>query len=1018
MHRSTSGSASALILVAVLLAAVAAVLLFFTLGGSEDPAIAIDQGRTEKAVGAGPSDVELTDAASRRSGREGVATVETPDLVGAADLASRVGAAVRGPSALLVGRVVDGGGRPVVGAEVRVAPASDGFSFSVGDVEHLPSTTTDELGAFSFEKAPTGNNSVVVTADGFARHERRGVELSEGGRYDLGDLVVERCVFLSGRVVDEAGRGVEGAKLHRVAADDGVEGLMVFGLGGGAPLAEQLAVSGPDGAFSVDTLAAGPWRIAVVHDEHPRRTFEGTSDEPGEVRTDLLFELPRGAGIAGRVEGVDVRPGPFKVRAREAGASNPFVPFRSGELCDVASDGSFAFRGLEADADYELTVVRGATPSGDDPFTGPLGESVVSEARTFEAGTQQALLEVLPPGKLTVRVVDARTDEPVENYRVAFGDAWYPRDLRGPDGSPAMHHEDGVATFEDVAPRRETPFEQDPIVRVTADGYARQDVKVTTPGPGQTVDVGVVRLERAPLAIVTVRDGAGAPVANARVTLTRASRERSGTTFDVEVANGDVSFGGDDAQRGRTDENGVVRLTLPTVNGEAELRVQHGDFADYVAMVTAPTNDRDLEHTVVLGPGGRVLVRVTDAAGAPVPWARVEHQAPGDRSFPGTATPKTDSSGEARFSRLAPGTHRFRPSTEQRGNGLFLMSFDDGSGAGDGGGTWTDVVVEHGSDETVVLVHDAGTSVVGTVRQDGLPLVGARVSLKKKRSGADGDERSRAVAVVMDSDAGGFVDFGGGPSAKTNGEGHYRLEGVQPGDYELRVTHPDRASPDSRDVTIVGGVENRVDVDLALNGISGTVRDEEGRPVAGLSVRVERATGDTGDTVMRAFFVTDSGGGGAASIGGGGPKGTVTDAQGNYELQGVPADTPVRVVVSESDHEPFTREVKSDELELTPTEFRRGVDLVAKRGGAVQVVVQESQRAQFVFASVRAVRLDDAGVEVPGSDAFGFVQEDGARLNGLEPGTWRVSVQPMDGSVEPRTQDVEIPPGESVTVEF
>jgi hypothetical protein len=389
-----------------------------------------------------------------------------------------------------------------------------------------------------------------------------------------------------------------------------------------------------------------------------------------------------------------------------------------------------------------------------------------------------------------------------------------------------------------------------------------------------------------------------------------------------------------------------------------------------------------------------------------VPWIPIEHRAPGDRGFFGGDLPRTDARGEVRFTRLAPGTHRFRTSQESGAGGIVFAT------SGESRAAWTDVELEHGVERTVELVHESGRTVYGTVRQDGEPLAAARVELTRRRS--EGPEGSARIAVrALDASGGtssSLVAFGGGDlSDRTDGDGRYAIEGVAPGEYTLRVSHASRAAPARFDVVVTAAGDLVHDVDLTRNGIRGVVRDEDGRPVEGLAVGV---AGDSDFDGLAGLFIA---GGAGLSIGGGATVVT-TDADGRFELVGVPTDRDVRVSVSEASAAPYTLATESEPMRIGEGEWRDGVALVVRSGGALEVVVGAESVAEYTFASVRAVRLDPTGGEIAGSDVFGFV--DGARteLRGLEPGTWRVDVQSVDSDSTPFTRDVVVRSGELSTL--
>jgi hypothetical protein len=123
-----------------------------------------------------------------------------------------------------------------------------------------------------------------------------------------------------------------------------------------------------------------------------------------------------------------------------------------------------------------------------------------------------------------------------------------------------------------------------------------------------------------------------------------------------------------------------------------------------------------------------------------------------------------------------------------------------------------------------------------------------------------------------------LVQSGVRREAKTDGDGHYLLRNVSPGNVRLHVAHPEFAAQE-RDYQLPNSAEGAVEldpIDLAeAGGISGVVVDREGRPVSGARV---------GIGVVPAFLPV-----------GPLPSGMVlTDAAGRFRLQGV-AEGAVRV---------------------------------------------------------------------------------------------------------------------------
>jgi hypothetical protein len=149
---------------------------------------------------------------------------------------------------------------------------------------------------------------------------------------------------------------------------------------------------------------------------------------------------------------------------------------------------------------------------------------------------------------------------------------------------------------------------------------------------------------------------------------------------------------------------------------------------------------------------------------------------------------------------------------------------------------------------------------------------------------------------------------------KCRGAGKFTIRGVPPGTYVARASHPDWVAG-RRTVTVFARSETRVDLTLARLGgvVRVTVRDEEGRPLAGARVTLHREDGPEVrparkryDALYRTRKGQDPGLTWAAfyrSFTESGPNGAMTRqflAPGTYRVKAVkrgflPAETEVRV---------------------------------------------------------------------------------------------------------------------------
>ena len=240
----------------------------------------------------------------------------------------------------------------------------------------------------------------------------------------------------------------------------------------------------------------------------------------------------------------------------------------------------------------------------------------------------------------------------------------------------------------------------------------------------------------------------------------------------------------------------------------------------------------------------------------------------------------TDSEGRVFFRNLRAGAHGFR--------------IDDGSGGGfvleRGGGNRAYASISMGGAETpfeefelaagetlaITLVQGVSSSLSGVVSEDGIPLEKAELRLV-----ADGDPP--------------MPGMGGGPTARSDAAGNYLFENVEPGTYELVVSHPSRALAYRQEVELRAGAE-QLDLDLDVTVVEGRVTDEEGLPLAGARVRAEQVRSGPQRRVAFVMVTQDDDGGADLVVGGSDAAEPVTtDEGGRYTLRGVPSGMNVRV---------------------------------------------------------------------------------------------------------------------------
>lgn len=988
---------SLLVLVALLLLVAGGWLLL----RSADPARRITAAgpaaSAATAPAAGPAgELRAPDELAAERRVESAATAP-PGTAAAGDRAASTPAA-----SALTGRVLDPQGAPVVGARVLMGEGSAGFlrgtaldAKGAARLFEVQESTTDAQGRFRFEGLEASALRLAVRAQGYAPYDA--VDIPRPSSAVLADIVLESGVRLAGRVVDADGRPAAGVAVLRAVAESG--GPFRFG-GQSAPA----AVTAADGSFVVDVLAAGPWTLEFESQLHPDARLSGTTERAGQRVDDLLVQLERGASIRGRVTG-SLPGGRDYSRLRISAVPAPAddLPEAEARSSTVAADGSFAVNGARTGRRYALRAVEMQGPLDDMPMQFSPGVSAAVEA---EAGEQGVVLALSPEAGLRFSVVDARTGAALEEFQVEAGIDW-PQPLRDDEGKVRRQHPDGLVRVGDLRPRSSG---ERATLRIEAVGYEPYEASGLKLAAGVDTELGTIALQPAPILTVRVLDAvSGAPVANADVRLStwvppqvepgggvglrRTIRASATVGGDLETRMGDG-----DERRARTDEEGRARLTAFT-GVDVRLSARASDYALSIGEVFRASGEAE-ERQVFLTRGGSVVVRLFDAAGEPLAGGRVEHKAfHDDEGLPEFRSPAlTDEEGRARFEHLAPGRHRFRRAGSESG-GVFSSGGNTFAvlvaGNEESGDEWVEADVVEGGEHEIAIHLPLELAVHGRLTEAGTPLAGATLSLVEASPGAAG----------MPSPA---MFGGGGPQATSDADGRWRFEGIEPGEYTLRVQHESRAMPSEVALEVVDREVQR-DVDLDVTILEGRVLDAAGQPLAGVEVWSERAREPGAPRGLRIMAFAGAGGGLTTLDSGGGSAARArSDADGRYVLRGVLSGAELEVRARGDGLQPG----RSQRLRLEPDEHRRGVDVTLETAGSIAVEGRYADGSPAAELLITArYEGERTGIEPQTIllDATGR-----GRIDGLAPGPWRVtarSIRPGAAEQAPSELSVDVVAG-------
>jgi hypothetical protein len=994
-----------------------ACLALALLGGLYLTTRLLDSGGSERQAFGALSEVAAGESAGLRpgpdadsaEGRGGARAREAVELESSFAEAEAAAAAVAEPEETgprLSGRVVRSGGVGVAGARVVLRKAQSWLAIPA-DVEELSSvsrpgprheTETDEEGRFELRNVEPGDAAVAIRAEGFAPLTRQRLPIPIHEDYDLGDFQVELGVRVSGKVTGPRGAVLEGVQVLRAVSPEG--GFLRLDLPGqGIPVAE----TDVEGRFEVSSLTPGSWHLIFDHPEYRIAELVGRTEPAGQSDPGLLVSLEEGLSIAGRVEGLDpVAEGPLRVSARRdreqrSGAADDVEGAEKyrARHATVSADGTFALLGLAPGQQYKLRLYSARRPEPEDPEGLPERWEPVSGVKALKelAGARKVVFTYREESSLSLRVVDAETGQPLEQFVLAANGG-------GVDGGgllleegkdvPRTSFPGGVATFEHLRPS-ESGTEVE--VRVRAEGYADFERKGVMLKPGEDQDLGEVKLEPASFVSVRVVDKKSrGPVAGAHVVLARSSaRDNLDSWLSKELR--------------RPWNDGTVRDAVTDESGQARVTVWPDSIC--ILKASAPGYLAGKEQRSViphqelieleLDRGGRVTVRVQDGEGQPVAGMYVEHSADGVQDFgdrmwyfgsqSGDPKDRSDEQGLVVFEDLAEGKHSFKA----------LEKRDDwGGGESAGPEAEEELFLPLGEDRELVLTVAARGGYRATLLEGGQPLAGALAKL-----------------TPIDGGSGGGGWWGGGaqedPRTKVSDHaGRLKFAQLKVGRYTLRVSHPDRRMAVEREVAVVRE-PTEVVLDIGLASIAGRVVDTEGEPIQGVDVVIQQEGQDEyGDGDYRVRITEDAEGDADWNYNEVSKWSIKTDERGEYLLRGVRPECRLELRLNDS-------YVVGENRKLPPlgaVEFRSGEDFVLERAGTLRVEAKGMDRDSRARLRVTLSRSFEGGEEGGGRAETKSTSIRSWRprttISSLLPGTWRLKVV-MDGRDEPiEERDVEI----------
>ena len=702
----------------------------------------------------------LADLPSRRgsvvadSGEGGFAERPVNPEAGSAPLAL-----VLAPPTVLEGRTLDVVSlKPVPRVKLMV---------TTGEAVRIASSGAD--GRYVLRGLRPGEATVRADESRHVGWARSGVSLGKGETTRL-DVLLTRGATLSGRVVDEDGRPVAGAKLGVSPGQQDPFFFVVRRLAGdpGARI-----VSRADGAFSATRLAPGEnQRLTVYHPEYEKGVLGGISLAPGGSRSGAVVTLRRGIVVTGTVKDDEGKP----VAGAELGVSGSRVvrSSRGGMRMNVSFGGISEIPPVRSGADgrFELKGV----PPGDWALTAKApgrATEIVDPLRLSRDARPDPIEIVLAPGASLSGIVRRRTGSGAEGYIVIAREEGKPPTGFGPDTMPTGP--DGAFFVDGL--KRDTAYD---LQLFGGADYGPGPTKKGVLAPASDLEWVVEGLGR--IEGIALDGKSGEPL----------------TSFEVSCEVDRAGFGGMRMGRGmRRRGAGGVGEPVAVEAPDGRFAIEEVPAGKWQVVVTAKGYQPGRAAGVVVEEatttdgvdvrvprGSRLEVLVLDARTRKgVPDARVavlsETGAPAFGGLGiGDGDLRTDVDGKAVAEGLAPGKV------------TVTVDHDDYTPS-----SQSAVLAEEGGRVEVALSHGGALSgiVLSETRQ---PLSGAEVSVE------GGSARGNP--------------FGAGSGTATDGSGRFRFDHLAPGRYTLRASVSGQASEPVEAVLV--GTETKDDVTLVLAG--------------------------------------------------------------------------------------------------------------------------------------------------------------------------------------------------------
>ncbi|MGA8807262.1 MAG: carboxypeptidase regulatory-like domain-containing protein, partial [Thermoanaerobaculia bacterium] len=894
--------------------------------------------------------------------------------------------------ARISGSVVDEDKRPVAAARVNTRATARGDMFSFATARGFSNDGYSAPDGHFILRDVNIDSDIQVDAlkRGYPGGKSSSMKLAAGEKKSGVIITIPRGVAVTGRVTDKDKKALSGVAVETIeSANDAMGGIRRMVMSNMQQRTDDTYRTGSDGTFSI-RVKEGTYDLAFKREGYAAKNVRATKVDASTKPIDVV--LDPGVEISGRIT--------------RAGAGVEGVNVRS-----ISQDGmSSAVSG--ADGAFRLTDL---TP-GQMMLNVAKPDSFIQEMRSVSAPTKDLVIEVPAGGRITGRVLDKNSHQPVTSFMagVTTSRSGGGMTIMMPPMQKQFTSDDGSFVLEGIKPGMTQ-------VVVNAPGYTTARVPNIEVEDGKTAPDVEVDVETGAKLTGRVTGPDGSPLSGVFV-----RNDQMGGGSRV------MRFDGND-NSATTDPSG--EYTMDTVEpGEKTLSFSRDGYITQQKTVTVAAG-KDARLDVQMSTGIRATGFVVTDSGAPIADATVMA---GSGATDGGRSGRSDANGAFTLEGLAPGHYTFNASKtgytagivrdvdiatsgpvrlilKSGGvitghvNGLTAPELEQttvyANASGGGGGPMGSSTapadssgnfrIEGAPSGTVRITARTGAMFGGSTKSAAPKTVElepggtAQVDIDFKSSTVIRGRVTRNGAAVPNAQV-MFMPRGAksqtSASTSADGDGRYELSGLDDGTYTVQAVDMERLNPFAAQYEVHGS--GTFDITIKTVTLRGHVVDSaDTRPLADASVELRPSAGST-------------------VLGG---RGAQTDAAGNFVIENIAAGA-YQITADKAGYGHDARQITIGDSAPEDVQFT----LSPSDGITIRAVDMRDNSALTVNVS----RVVDAqGNELPSGNFFGSSEV--VKLP-LSPGTYTVTVSARNYAPQtitmssPSQQTVRFSPGGTI----